>query len=104
MSKTPREALFFQVEREFMATLGCAEHETVARHILVDLARNNKWEGWLKKSDYNHNGNWTYSFFDGATFFESSFDKWVNFHENHKDRFAVSQEFIERMCEGDIDE
>ena len=102
-SLTPRESLQLQVSRDFLGTLGYAEHEQIAKQILTHLSVENDWKGWLLKSDYDtedgaHYGNWRRSKFLGASDWQMiSFDVWVVFDEHDGNRFQVTQEFVGAM-------
>lgn len=100
---TPQNSLRLQVNRDFLGTLGYAEHEQIAKQILTHLSVKNDWKGWLLKSDYDtedgaHYGNWRRSVFLGASDWQMiSFDDWVVFDVHDSNRFQVTQEFIDAM-------
>lgn len=100
---TPQEALQLQVSRDFLGTLGSAEHEQIAKQILTHLSVENNWKEWLLKSDYDtedgtHYGNWRrYTFLGASDWHMTSFDDWVVFDEHDGNRFRVTREFIDAM-------
>lgn len=101
---TPVECMKLQLDRDFSCTLGCGELESIARKVLLDLCLLNKWDSWLKRSDYtgsptdeDSSNNWSHGHWAGATAYECSFSRFIEYHPTNNNWFRVNQQFIDAM-------
>jgi hypothetical protein len=93
--------MMLQLNRGFSCTLGCAECEEIARHVLLDLCKMDSWDAWLDKKkyeivSYGHEF-WNHSHWVGVESVLCSFDKYIEYHATVINRFRVNHEFIEAM-------
>lgn len=92
----PADALCRRLAMSFDGTMGCIEHEILARHILVDLSVVNNWGAWLKRSNYATNL-WSHWHTSSEPMPECSMDRIVEFGACNQN-FRVTQRFIDKMC------
>lgn len=100
---TPIECMKMQLDRDFSCTIGCAELESVARKVLLDLCMRDRWDSWLRRSDYTSRkndedgiNNWHHTHWAGQ-YYPCKFSRFVDFHESDKNIFRVNQQFIDAM-------
>lgn len=100
---TPIDCMKLQLDRRFSCTLGCAELESIGRRVLLDLCAMNRWDSWLRRSDYtdketDEDGSsfWAHGHWIGSTAYECSFGRYVTYSTDGK-LFQVNQSFIDAM-------
>jgi len=97
---TPVECMKLQLDRGFSCTLGCGELESIGRKVLLDLCLLNRWDSWLRKSDYTSGGRmqiWKHSHWCGNGYYDCEFEKFIEYHSLDGNLFKVNQSFIDAM-------
>ena len=93
--------MMVQLKRRFRCTLGCAELEEIAQHVLLDLCELDLWDAWLDRGKYEifSHGHvfWNHSHWVGVDSKLCSFDRYVEYHTTVRNRFRVNHKFIEAM-------
>ena len=96
---TPIECMKLQLDRNFSCTLGCGELESIGRKVLLDLCLLNRWNVWLKKSDYAFGWReqlWKHSHWVNG-YYDCEFERFIEYDSSGGDLFKVNQSFIDAM-------